>query len=577
MTRFHAMNTQAGRGLQQGVATLVVTLLLLVIISLIVLFSTNVAFFEQRTATNDNRARLAEQAAEFAGNLAGEYLKANRDLLIANTTGGWLATGSTRWVSCASVTSMPATHPCMAEVDATRRAQLYFYTTTGTVSGSQLVPYRSMIPDAIELETTGVGGTAAYATTTEVRVLLCRIDSSLATPACALTPVAGNRIALTVLSDASIPGENATAQLRQTWATYTTSSPSAAVPLIASGLVKGVGNAQIVQSPNAVSVTGGSGFPASIWSPCQVDIEASPPAVTPSGCEAPGAGASVGSLNTCTLGDYLRQNDGNPSNDVLEANLLTTCAGAGTDCGCSTFTIDDTDRSGHSGGGTKQEGSDVLDRDSNHGPYRDIAFFPDAKYGIDKAADLTDDSLFEWIFGVDYEASNTDNADGLGTSKGFTLKNCSVDASFDSTRSTNCAVAALDDLGALSIASCGDLSSASTGIYYVRGGCNLPTQVGSPTNTAIVVVNSENVEVKFNNTIFYGMLFVRSDNDTALLKGAGNSKIFGSLVVQGKVDIGGGIDIVYRDTAATSNPNVIPQSAKFGLVPGSWLDNRSGF
>ena len=391
--------------------------------------------------------------------------------------------------------------------------------------------------------------------------------------------MSGNRIAITLLSVATIPGENSSATVKQIWATYSTSSPSSAVPLVASGLIKGVGNATIVQNPNAAGAAEGSGFQASIWSPCQVDIEAAaPPAGSqPAGCEAPGNGNSVGSVNTCTRAEYLKQEDDDLGNNVTETDMLTTCAGNGPDCGCPTFDAQDFGRSGHSNA-NKQEGQDVLDRDGGHGQYPDIQFFPDAKYSMDKSTDDTDDSLFEWIFGVNYESSQNANADGLGTAKGFTLQNCTVPATFDNSRPTNCAVAALyTEYDATSIATCGALDSNSSGIYYVRGGCDLPGQVGSPDNFVIVVVNSNADEVKFNGTTFYGLLFIRSDNDTALLKGVGNSKVFGSIIVQGKVDMAGTIDIVYYDTSISNNPFTLPKSAKFGLVPGSWLDSRAGF
>jgi type II secretory pathway pseudopilin PulG len=559
---------------QTGVATLMVTLVILLILTVVILLSVNVGVFEQKTATNENRARLAEQAAEFAANLAGEYLKANRNNLIANTSTGWLSSGaSRRWALCSSVGGMTASHPCMAEPDPTRRDQTYFYTQDGDKNGVQTLPYRSLIDDSIVLETTGVGGASAFATTTTVRALLCRIDTSLTTPDCRATPAAGNRIAITVLSQADIPGENASATVKQMWGTFAAASPSSAVPLVASGLIKGVGNATIVQNANAAGTSEGSGFQVSMWSPCEVDIEAVAPATPPSGCAAPAPGSSVGSVNTCARAEYLRQEDDNIFNDVAESTMLTTCAGNGTACGCPTFDSQDLGRSGHSGS-TKQEGQDVLDRDSGHGQYPDIQFFPDAKYGLDKAADDTDDSLFEWIFGVNYESSSVANADSLGTGKGFTLQNCTVPATFDAGRPTNCAAWAMyNEFDATSIATCGSLDSASSGIYYVRGGCDLPNQVGSPNNFVIVVVTSNGTEVKFNGTTFYGLLFIRSDNDTAQLHGVGNSKVFGSVVVQGEVDIAGTIDIVYYDTSISGNPNVLPKTAKFGVIPGSWLDN----
>src|SRR6478672_10587822 len=141
-----------------------------------VLFSTSVGFFEQKTATNEDRARISQQSAEYALNLAGEYLKANRDKILSDVTseGGWMApSASAHWAKCADVTSMPATHPCMSEPDSTRRAQLYFWTADGTTGGTQTLPYTSVIPNG-GLEN-GVGGASAFTATANVRALLCRL------------------------------------------------------------------------------------------------------------------------------------------------------------------------------------------------------------------------------------------------------------------------------------------------------------------------------------------------------------------------------------------------------------------
>ena len=84
-----------------GLATLLIALVILGILTIVVLYSTHVAFFEQRTTTNENRSRLVEQAAEYSINLAGEYMKANRDYIISRSagtsaTGGWLAASALR-------------------------------------------------------------------------------------------------------------------------------------------------------------------------------------------------------------------------------------------------------------------------------------------------------------------------------------------------------------------------------------------------------------------------------------------------------------------------------------------------
>ncbi len=56
MTRMNArIDAPGSRRAQRGITTLAITLILLGIVTIIVLFATNVAFFEQRTSTHQNR------------------------------------------------------------------------------------------------------------------------------------------------------------------------------------------------------------------------------------------------------------------------------------------------------------------------------------------------------------------------------------------------------------------------------------------------------------------------------------------------------------------------------------------
>ena len=113
---------------QRGVATLFVAIIILVILTVVVLLSANVGLFEQKTATNENRGRVVEQAAELAVNMSGEYFKANRGKMIRKTTGGWLAAdvaSGRRWRRCSQVAGFPnianladgSIHPCMAAAE----------------------------------------------------------------------------------------------------------------------------------------------------------------------------------------------------------------------------------------------------------------------------------------------------------------------------------------------------------------------------------------------------------------------------------------------------------------------------
>ncbi|MFZ9364226.1 MAG: PilX N-terminal domain-containing pilus assembly protein, partial [Arenimonas sp.] len=219
-----------GRRRQRGISTLAITMMLLLILSVVVLFSTSVGFFEQRTALNENRARIAEQAAETGINMAGEFMKASRSLIISNTAGGWLdsTAGGNGWVSCNGVSNTATIggrpHPCRSEPNIARRNQLWFFTTDGTGASlaTTLVPYGAV---------GNVGGASAFPSLVTVQAVLCRIDSSLATPACTQNPARGNRVAITFISHARLVNEGSTAVIKETWASYTDASQTSSVPV----------------------------------------------------------------------------------------------------------------------------------------------------------------------------------------------------------------------------------------------------------------------------------------------------------------------------------------------------------
>lgn len=547
---------------QLGVSTLAITMLLLIILSLVVLFSTSVGFFEQRTATNENRARIAEQAAESAINMAGEYIKARRELIISRATNGWLdnVAGGAGWMSCsgtASTLSDGSPHPCMSESDATRRAQLWFYTTdgAGASAAATYLPYGAI----------NSVGTAGFASTVNVQAVLCRIDSTLATPACQKDPIAGNRIAITFISTATLTDENTTAVIKETWASFSGSAFSSAVPLVASGIVKGLGNSEIVTSPNA----GGYGVPASMWSPNNIGF-GTKNANSCSDGSTSGSGG-FGSSSTCYLEDYLS------GGNIQPGNVKTDCAPNGAKCGCPS----DEGRylSGHVGS-DKAEGIDILDVDKvpgdpkysqGFGPLPDIDFYPGSDCNgnqMDSPSDGLDDSLFEWTFGVDVVN------EGVATTKNTPT----VRQDCGPSNNQDCAVYALqNDLGAESL-TCAELNLRgpnASGLYYVTdsGGCTFSSQIGDDTKSVVVVVEQT---ADINNN-FFGLLFVRSKINTANVQISGNNKLFGALVVEGDINVTGSFHIIYEDVSVSSDPFTLPKSVKFARVPGSWLDASTGF
>ena len=597
---------------QRGMATLLVALVILGILTIVVLYSTHVAFFEQRTATNENRSRLVEQAAEYSINLAGEYLKANRDYIISRTTGtattgGWLATNAStgrKWALCSTVTGFPnipnlsdgTTHPCMTERDASvsadypsssgtggRRGQLYFYGLDGSNGAAQMsIPYQELMPDAVKLEAAGVGGAAAFPTQTTVRALLCRIDNSLPNPACRAEPSKGNRIAVSLIANVVLAGESSSATIKETWATLGAIDSNSSVPLIASGLLSTGGTITIVTNPNA----GGYGLPGSLWSPNDVQVENS-------------TGGGTANIASCFIQDFMK---GEATPTLSRAKDICPQSGSSPPCHCPSAKSEDDFWLSGSASGTKRENIDVLDRDGNAGAAGspkppDIQFFPgagpsnvsnplstpialDRQVGaapntvLSNASAASDDSLFEWIFGVNYVVADHDI-------NGSTLGNCGP----GSPPIQNCADYALrNDLGATVIeGNCASdqFSSASYGLYYVTGNCSIDgVTVGSKNAPVIIVVFGEAV---LKNSVLFGMLFVHSDNIGIENASSGyrmdmqGATIFGSLVVEGDITMTGNSVIVYDDTALNTDPYKLPSKTRFARVPGSWLDKQQGF
>jgi hypothetical protein len=589
---------------QRGVATLMVALVILVILTVIVLASTNVALFEQRTATNENRQRLADQVAKYSLDLGGEFVKANITNVASAELSGWLATNTKRWIQCSTVMdgttkeaanlSDGSPHPCMAEPSPARRALLYFYSYNDALTTDDtLIPYQSLVPTAGKITTAG----GAFAASAKVRALLCRIDTTLVAddgdpatvdpvePDCRLTPVAAsqNRIAVTIISSAQLDNESAAAQVKETWASFNSVATSSTVPLVASGSVNGTGNVTIVADPDGA----GYGLPVSIWTVDEADVDKT-------------AGGSAASVSTCQLGDFLNK----PYRDhgdapTLESELKTTCVTDNTACGCPAAQIASSDfLSGKvPGGGTACcENVDILDVDCGKGSPNaipDIQFFPGqgfswslvgttctkgAAKAYDKPLDVSksveynasaaaDDSLFEWVFGVDGESVSRHEG---GT--GQTLTTCGAGAE-------NCATWYLtqpDQLNAeqVTCAQMNAIAGDAAGLYYVTDSpCTFPKQIGSPDAQAIVVVNDD---ARLNNTNFYGLLFVRSNTKSATFRGNGNATVIGSVVVEGSTDITGGLTIIYDPTQASAPGKKLPRGTRLGRVSGSWLDNNQG-
>jgi hypothetical protein len=396
-------------------------------------------------------------------------------------------------------------------------------------------------------------------------------------------------VALTLIADASLTNEDgATGAVKATWASYSAFVPSASVPLVASGLVQGLGNGQIVA--NSDSASNGTNVVASIWSPNNVSVD--------------GSGGGAGSFITCQFSEFTGQLSGLPEMTMLDVkNDCPSATGNSTPCTCpkapNPNLTSKEDWSGHGtgGGSTLHKGNDILDVadwtkevkcDSSKNEITDkcrtlpdITFFPclnSAGVRMDDAYVDSDDSIFEYIFNVDYEVVWDKKTDGsAGTNPdGATMQNCGT------TADQNCVEYAMtEEFAATELTDCSSLGSGSSGIYYVSGPCaSLATQIGSPDNPAIVVINQGGTSIDLKKgLVMYGMLFLHSDNPKTnpVDVGGTNAQVYGALVVEGNIKMTGGFTIVYDSTSSSANTNEIPSSAKFGLVPGSWLDAKTSF
>lgn len=346
---------------QRGVSTLLIAMLMLAILTIITLFAARYGVSEQRTSANEYRYKMAFHVAETGLNRSLEYIKLNTATMMSTATGGWLNPGDMQWQPCSDATTMDP-DPCLAEPDGTRRAGMYRY--VGATNG--VLPVAARMPKldtAVNVDKVGdfVAGYQSYAT-------LCRMDTTMpATPICSLAPTTGDSFYVTVVSRGTLTGENATATIKQSFGAFHLLGVPPAAPLIAAGIVNGLGNAQIIPNPDA----GGAGIPVSVWSKRNVNIDDS------------GSGGT-GSSATCQLGEWLASEAPTTAAET-EDRLNGVCE----TCSCNKVDFGYGMISGHKGS-IKKEGEDILDVDGDFSEATpkvlDSKYFPS--------------DLFTYVFGV---------------------------------------------------------------------------------------------------------------------------------------------------------------------------------
>jgi len=256
---------------QHGGLTIFSAVILLSLLILMLIYSSQVQKAEQNVSANEYRQKLAFHAAESAADQVMEYLLANNFRILSAETdatsdgaggvrAGWFESLTGVWSACPA--NPAANHPCGGEIPAGGLSSSYFYdnpaTTTATTYDSIPINLAVLPADS----------------TARVSAVICQINFENPGAGCLAAPSAGDDVSdaafvITLLSygytDCTDPTDHTSCRVSATIAVPVTSLSlargSPAVPLTTRSTFPPTGTAEIVPNPNA----GGVGVPVSVW------------------------------------------------------------------------------------------------------------------------------------------------------------------------------------------------------------------------------------------------------------------------------------------------------------------------
>ena len=114
------------------------------------------------------------------------------------------------------------------------------------------------------------------------------------------------------------------------------------------------------------------------------------------------------------------------------------------------------------------------------------------------------------------------------------------------------------------LSSCSDLTSASSGLFWVTGDCSVVNNIGSATAPAIILVEGD---FKMNSTHhLYGLVYSKGSGSVSL---TGGPILWGGIIADHAISIGAGsYTMRYLDLSTIPGNN----TGGFAKVPGGWLD-----
>jgi hypothetical protein len=503
-------------GKQHGAMTMFSAVLILILLTELVLYATQVGVFEQRKSANDLRQKQAFHAAEAGLQNAREFFLANVQRLSYPGEGGWLNADSLRWSVCSNDDLGNPNHPCSGEaypddgsaLSGNIRTNTYYYLFE---DGLNPQVDDTLLPIDTGADQDLLDQLAPLGQRVEVQALLCVLDINRA-----IDPAEGPVIEgclqaaeipdgdhiyfmLTLLgkgqAGCAAPGDPTSCEAEALVGGRLGSFGPAAgnggpdVPLTARSSFPPGGNPELVPNPNG----GGPGVPISAW------INGNPSDSACPGAEDPYEG--VGSWSSCERHEWYGV-------DTLPEDYLCpgTCA-----CEASERRL------------TYQQGDEQI-------------------VGIDI---VVDDNfpcdLFKGTFGIEKTVAE------------FNALKASIGVEIDD---------------------CGILDETSAGVYWFTGDrCTITggTTVGSPDFPVFLVSAATNETRLAGGVNFFGLIFMTDlFAADAEFVAVGTNTVYGAIVadIQEAIDYGGDFELVYIDSII----NLASQSGGIGNVTGGWTD-----
>lgn len=496
-------------GAQRGAMTLFSAVLILILLTEVILYSTQVGIFEQRKSANDTRQKQAFHAAEAGLQHAREFFLANGTLLANPETTGWLGAATPRWQLCGADDFTDPNHPCSGETFprgnenfGSVAAGTYFYSfddPTNPQDDPTLLPIDSTLQ---AVQSAGVNSRV------EVQALLCVLDINRDAPAgtpvvqgCNPAPAFGDHIyfLLTLLAqgqaaceDPTDPGTcEAEALVTQKLGSF---GPAAGdggpgVPLTTRSNFPPGGTAELVPNSNG----GGPGVPISAWINGRPEGSLCPQQAEP-------IDPSSGSWSTCEPHEWYGV-------DTMPDDFACPTA----NCSCGT----DERRLSYAQGGSQIVGIDIV---------------VDEDFPCD---------LYQSTFGEPKSlAAFNEMKAGIGTE----------------------------------IDNCGILDESSSGVYWMTGDTctiNANQVIGSKDSPVFLVSAAQTTRLN-GGAQLWGVLFVTDVlHADATFESQGTTTIYGAAVVDAELgSYSGTFQIVYVDSVV----RLASQTGGIGNVTGGWTD-----